>query len=442
VQTYMTDMQLFSNGPANDGTALLYVAANQSPRGVAGIYPELPLCGTAGVTDAQCQQDEILKYNIRLWMMVKVWEMQDRFQLNDKTHLYYDQFVQSGGTYNKLGANADAINLIEPRGWLTIKNAFNTSPGVLFSSSLITPTYIGDLFIHESWYYMQLILNPGMGQMAGNSNIDWGYFMGTDLGSDGAKSLAYTSYNATNLPSYATLAAPFNQIMPFPVAKDLIVTLKAISERDNGISPSVHDSGGDSWGWQPARLAHELLYTTPYGSPTVGTSLNSSVPADVPFQTAQNLVIALNHAWLVKNKSYPNSSYYAAYGNLGNSLSGLDVNATIATAANQENVCNYNDAVDTVDDQICPMSLGGFWPGWMVATSGGTLPSMTSWRGGVLQDSENEIFAWMEQLWPKINFRGVANAYLEPQGTATKSECQTSPANCSGAKGILPDPIQ
>jgi hypothetical protein len=194
-----------------------------------------------------------------------------------------------------------------------------------------------------------------------------------------------------------------------------------------------------SFGWSPSRLAVNINLP----SSAIGTSFNSSVPADVDIETAVALVTSLNHAWVVKNKSFPNQDYYVGYSRLdansalnANAYSSIDSNAIVATAANLANTCNYNGNMVEIDDQICPMPTGGFFPGLMINPDG-VLPKMAAWRGGVLQSSEKEIIVWLTQLFPNIDFYAIANRGVD----ACAKKIDNASYYCAGQDGAGPAPI-
>jgi hypothetical protein len=191
LNVYRNAVGKLNNGPNNNET---------------GMFP-LPAASPTAL------QTFTWRYDIHLWLMVKTWQMQDTFQLSDKTHYVFDNNVTSPtGFMAKLGANPDAVDLVEPRGWLTFGDAFLVPNVGVRPPNFISGTLAGENYLHESWYYLQLVLNPGMGQAAGNANIDWGYFQGTLLGSDGGT--LYADADSSSSLTAATLDVPCSGFMP------------------------------------------------------------------------------------------------------------------------------------------------------------------------------------------------------------------------------------
>jgi hypothetical protein len=200
--------------------------------------------------------DRRVVYSNSLWMMVKLWEINQEFGLEDMAQVPF-------------GSKAES-----PRAWYTSR-AFTTSPNMthipygagLGNGSQVTQTYLSLI-----WYHLQLILNPGNGQEFDHTPIDFSYVFGfmKDLN------------NLSNQPT---------------IMMQLEWLIKGLQEETaNGASPAQANNG---WQWQSSDPDDLVEHDW-------GGLWNATSPSDRAVLTGDYL-----RAWLAQASKYSPQQYYA-----------------------------------------------------------------------------------------------------------------------------------
>ncbi|CAN0628015.1 Cytochrome c domain-containing protein [Burkholderia multivorans] len=321
-------------------------------------------------------------YSIALWKNVRTWQLQQGFHLDDKMRAIYEN--------NQNAPSTLANSRIEPRGW-AYTGLFSTSPGFGFgidktianpcappghSGCAVTGNELGEQYLRDVWYWLQLILNPGMGHEFGNNPLDWGYFPG-----------ALRETEAVTGESQYLRA--------------LAMTLKAMQGRDNGLSYVY----GSRSGWNVFRLGDEVAIATP--------------PRYLARPVVEAIENAKFNAWLVKNRSFSNEEWYAAAEPKRNVITDASLSPLVTT----EQVVNsltekrfgYNHSNQDLIDQIRVM-----------------LPRMTCHND--LHQTERKIVDWLENLYPKVDWIQIANEKFDSR-PGVKDGIASTRAWCRGIGG-------
>ncbi|HEX6895094.1 MAG TPA: hypothetical protein VF146_07460, partial [Bryobacteraceae bacterium] len=174
-------------------------------------------------------------YSTALWTLVKSWELNQEFGLEGMARtVFTNPKAEARAWYSSYPFLASPNMLKIPRGAAGLDN------GTL-------PTW---LYLTQSWYQVQLILNNSEYQQNQNSPIDWGYSYAI-LGNDFS--------NGTSAPQ----AALFDMWMA-----------KGIQIDSNGIGP---DQWGTGWSWLVADISRQV---SP-GSHSIWTGTSASTRAAI-----------------------------------------------------------------------------------------------------------------------------------------------------------------
>ena len=407
----------------------------------------------------QLQHQEL--YAVRQWVMVKLWQFQTEFNLDTQAQNVFAEFQNT----NQPGANPDAVDLHEPLAWVVPKASFLTAlpPGINPEFS-VSPSQLGDYYFHDSWYFMQLVLNPGMGVMSGNSGIDWAYFSSSVFGTTTDVILSRQEPNPLppavaslfrlpkKLPNGSDVSVPlqgYSNLM-----RSLEVSLIAFEQHDNGfglgvtepflnyanpsvssnpvqISPNPHasyrppDLGN---GWHPGRLGEGINIVANY----FGTGLKPYYEVDA--DTTSAILNAFYGAWLTKNKTIPSSDYLTAYGighqfGISNQVvypfASSDQSWLKSCAADNgvfmvEKACPQDSHLSGTCTYLCPYyGVGDFFADNMLRQE--RLGGIGCFNGGALQPVLKEILNWVDQIYPDVDWYGLANEFPRATGEATQN---------------------
>ena len=239
--TYEQLRNKLTPGDPNSYSAQKYTISNwmQYKNDFKGTVPDPSFSTSAGATQV---------YSLSLWQLVKLWELNQEFALED-------MLPAVTGT------------AAEPRGWLT-NIPFQSSPSInkippgspgIGNGSAGTFEYFSFM-----WYYSQLILNSGDKQQLCTNPVDWGYFYGF-------------------IGGMTRDSAPQAMLL-------LTMMQKALQISNNGKGPQV----GCILGWSP-------FVNDP--SRLVSLSL-ANIWNDLPPSTTSSLINSYLTSWLSVFKSY------------------------------------------------------------------------------------------------------------------------------------------
>ena len=244
--------------------------ARSSPIEIGGAYvpKSYPILSHPGMTidkPEQYSNHDLAKIShaVSLWKDVKQWEMQNKYDLDNQVSKLINLSFP--------GLSPLVQQRFEPRGWIS-SILFSTSSKFVdrdLGQTSITGNTRGEQYMRDSWYWQQLILNPGMGYGCGNNPIDWGYIPGA------IEETGLVLQKSQFMRLYA-------------------MTVKGMQERDNGIDYT----DPRSCGWNPWRLGAELSIV-PDGS--------------VPANTGNAMINSLISSYVTKNLTYQNKVWYKAY---------------------------------------------------------------------------------------------------------------------------------
>jgi hypothetical protein len=195
-------------------------------------------------------------YSASEWMMVKLWEINQEFGLEGMPQVPFGNQAESS------------------RAWYTTR-AFMTSPNMLHipagtglgNGAAVTQTYLAYI-----WYHLQMILNPGNGQQAQHTPIDFPYVFGF------IKDLSNNASQPNAMLELAWLVKGLQE------------------ETAHGVGPS---QGFDGWSWNFSDP--EVLVDHDWGE--LWNASNSTDRA--------NLTTAYLQAWLTQASKYTTQQFYA-----------------------------------------------------------------------------------------------------------------------------------
>jgi hypothetical protein len=194
-------------------------------------------------------------YSTARWQLVKLWELMQEFNLEDKGTLLF-------------GDNG------EPRTWFS-NIPFSVGPHenrIPISENGIDGSPMRTIFLSSAWYHLQIILDSGNRSFRGNNPVDWGY-------------------------AYAHVQA-LNQASGVPEAMRLTLSIvKAMQNGDNGRGPEQ-----PTLGWNPRTMADVgKLAAGPW----------QSLWSDTPNADRIQVMQALLESWFDKMREYTPQQYYS-----------------------------------------------------------------------------------------------------------------------------------
>lgn len=208
-------------------------------------------------------------YSLALWRLVKIFELQEEFQL---TGLGADV----GPNAIQFGFNA---KYAQPRAWVGAeRTVFDASPFLLAMNASVTGSASGNSafnfdYLSNAWYQLQIILNPGHREGWGHRVVDWGYAYG--FLRDIQRRVGYTQDG-----------------------RNVVWAIKGMDEGDNDRGPNR----SKGWSFRRASLVNSL-------------GLSQSVLWDkfwvnTPTPEARQVLSTLHQVWLEKNATWLPVQYW------------------------------------------------------------------------------------------------------------------------------------
>jgi hypothetical protein len=167
-------------------------------------------------------------YSYRLWSIVKLWELNQEFQLEGMSRAIFGPQAADRAWYTNMAFSASPFMTRIPR----------PSPGIG------NGTKVAHIYLSFAWYQMQLILNDGNGKAAGTNPIDWGYSLGYP-----ENDLTWDSDNARPRVGSAGLLVEW-----------MVKTLQAIAGNDtNPLRLVVFPAQVSTWSEIPASTKLQIM---------------------------------------------------------------------------------------------------------------------------------------------------------------------------------------